>query len=74
MSRYIPMPAYPDCMPVDISFVFESEFEQYDGDVKSLLNEMLGELQKNDESLNINVTLDEIETKIASVKRKLKKI
>ena len=25
MSRYIPMPAYPDHMPVDISFVFESE-------------------------------------------------
>ena len=25
MSRYIPMPAYPDKMPVDISFVFESE-------------------------------------------------
>lgn len=25
MSRYIPQPAYPDNMPVDISFVFESE-------------------------------------------------
>ena len=25
MSRYIPMPAYPDAMPVDISFVFEDE-------------------------------------------------
>ncbi|MBE6981344.1 MAG: hypothetical protein E7437_03360 [Ruminococcaceae bacterium] len=25
MSRYIPMPAYPDMMPVDISFVFERE-------------------------------------------------
>ena len=25
MSRYIPMPAYYDDMPVDISFVFESE-------------------------------------------------
>ena len=25
MSRYIPMPAYPDKMPVDISFVFASE-------------------------------------------------
>ncbi len=25
MSRYIPMPAYPDMMPVDISFVFEKE-------------------------------------------------
>jgi len=25
MSRYIPMPAYPDSMPVDISFVFEDE-------------------------------------------------
>ena len=25
MSRYIPMPAYPDKMPVDISFVFEAE-------------------------------------------------
>ena len=25
MSRYIPMPAYPDKMPVDISFVFENE-------------------------------------------------
>ncbi len=25
MSRYIPMPAYPDIMPVDISFVFEEE-------------------------------------------------
>jgi len=25
MSRYIPMPAYPDMMPVDISFVFEDE-------------------------------------------------
>ena len=25
MSRYIPTPAYPDRMPVDISFVFESE-------------------------------------------------
>jgi len=25
MSRYIPMPAYPDMMPVDISFVFEAE-------------------------------------------------
>lgn len=25
MSRYIPMPAYPDMMPVDISFVFENE-------------------------------------------------
>ena len=25
MSRYIPQPAYPDHMPVDISFVFESE-------------------------------------------------
>jgi len=25
MSRYIPMPAYPDAMPVDISFVFEAE-------------------------------------------------
>ena len=25
MSKYIPMPAYVDSMPVDISFVFESE-------------------------------------------------
>ena len=25
MSRYIPMPAYYDKMPVDISFVFEDE-------------------------------------------------
>lgn len=25
MSHYIPTPAYPDAMPVDISFVFESE-------------------------------------------------
>ena len=25
MSRYIPTPAYPDMMPVDISFVFEDE-------------------------------------------------
>ena len=25
MSRYIPMPAYPDRMPVDISFVFRDE-------------------------------------------------
>lgn len=25
MSRYIPMPAYPDMMPVDISFVFAEE-------------------------------------------------
>ena len=25
MSRYIPQPAYPDMMPVDISFVFEDE-------------------------------------------------
>ena len=25
MSKYIPMPAYTDSMPVDISFVFESE-------------------------------------------------
>ena len=25
MARYIPMPAYDDAMPVDISFVFESE-------------------------------------------------
>ena len=25
MSRYIPMPAYPDMMPVDISFVFADE-------------------------------------------------
>ncbi len=25
MSRYIPMPSYPDRMPVDISFVFEDE-------------------------------------------------
>ena len=25
MSRYIPMPAYPDMMPIDISFVFEDE-------------------------------------------------
>ena len=25
MSRYIPMPAYIDRMPVDISFVFEDE-------------------------------------------------
>ena len=40
MSRYIPMPAYPDNMPVDISFVFESErpagkhgFVHADGDV-----------------------------------------
>ena len=39
MSRYIPMPAYPDNMPVDISFVFESErpagkhgFVRADGD------------------------------------------
>ena len=39
MSRYIPMPAYPDKMPVDISFVFESEkpagkhgFVRADGD------------------------------------------
>ena len=40
MSRYIPMPAYPDMMPVDISFVFEDEkpagkhgFLKADGDV-----------------------------------------
>ena len=40
MSRYIPMPAYPDMMPVDISFVFEDEkpagkhgFVKTDGDV-----------------------------------------
>lgn len=40
MSRYIPMPAYPDMMPVDISFVFEDEkpagkhgFVHADGDV-----------------------------------------
>ena len=40
MSRYIPMPAYPDRMPVDISFVFEDEkpagkhgFLQTDGEV-----------------------------------------
>ena len=39
MSRYIPMPAYPDAMPVDISFVFENEkpagkhgFVRADGD------------------------------------------
>ncbi len=39
MSRYIPMPAYPDRMPVDISFVFEEEkpagkhgFVRADGD------------------------------------------
>ena len=39
MSRYIPMPAYPDKMPVDISFVFEAEkpagkrgFVRADGD------------------------------------------
>ena len=39
MSRYIPMPAYPDSMPVDISFVFENEkpagkhgFVRTDGD------------------------------------------
>ena len=39
MSRYIPMPAYPDKMPVDISFVFEKEkpagkhgFVRADGD------------------------------------------
>lgn len=39
MSRYIPMPAYPQKMPVDISFVFESEkpagkhgFVRADGD------------------------------------------
>lgn len=39
MSRYIPMPAYPDKMPVDISFVFEEEkpagkhgFVRVDGD------------------------------------------
>ena len=25
MSRFLPMPAYPDMMPVDISFVFEDE-------------------------------------------------
>ena len=25
MSHYIPMPAYPDAMPVDISFVFDAE-------------------------------------------------
>ena len=25
MSRYIPMPAYPDKMPIDISFVFEND-------------------------------------------------
>ena len=40
MSRFIPMPAYPDAMPVDISFVFEKDrpagkhgFLQCDGDV-----------------------------------------
>ena len=40
MSRYIPTPAYPDRMPVDISFVFENErpagkhgFVHADGDV-----------------------------------------
>ena len=40
MSRYIPMPAYPDMMPVDISFVFENEkpagkhgFVKADGEV-----------------------------------------
>jgi len=40
MSRYIPMPAYPDMMPVDISFVFEDErpagkhgFVKADGEV-----------------------------------------
>ena len=40
MSRYIPMPAYPDMMPVDISFVFAEErpagkrgFVHADGDV-----------------------------------------
>ena len=40
MPRYIPVPAYPDKMPVDISFVFESEkpagkhgFVRADGDV-----------------------------------------
>lgn len=39
MSRYIPMPAYPDKMPVDISFVFEKDkpagnhgFVRADGD------------------------------------------
>lgn len=39
MSRYIPMPAYPEKMPVDISFVFEDEkpagrhgFVRADGD------------------------------------------
>ena len=39
MSRYIPMPAYPDAMPVDISFVFADEkpagkrgFVRADGD------------------------------------------
>ena len=39
MSRYIPQPAYPDMMPVDISFVFEDEkpagkhgFVKADGD------------------------------------------
>ena len=39
MSRYIPMPAYPDAMPVDISFVFAGEkpagkhgFVRADGD------------------------------------------
>ena len=39
MSRYIPVPAYPDKMPVDISFVFEKEkpagkhgFVRADGD------------------------------------------
>ena len=25
MSRYIPMPAYPDRMPIDISFAFGDE-------------------------------------------------
>ena len=39
MSRYIPMPAYPDKMPIDISFVFEQDkpagchgFVRADGD------------------------------------------
>ena len=40
MSRYMPMPAYPDAMPIDISFVFEEErpagkrgFVHADGDL-----------------------------------------
>ena len=45
MSRYIPMPAFPDRMPVDISFVFEDEkpagkrgFVKVDGEDQSRRN------------------------------------